>query len=68
MRVVVGMLVCGTIDKPAECTDSIGAHQCVAAEGTAVHHTDVERRVQKLIFRQVLWDRGWVRAVVCWQS
>lgn len=53
-RVVVGVLICGTVDELAERRDCVGAHQCVAAEGTAVHHTDVEWRVQELILGQIL--------------
>lgn len=35
----------------------MGPHQDVTAESPAVHHPDVQRRVEELIFRKVLRDK-----------
>ena len=51
---VVGALVWRAVDEVSQAGDSVGAHQGVAPERTAVHHTDVEGRVEQLVLRQVL--------------
>lgn len=52
---VVGGLVWSTVDETSQAGHSVSAHQDVAAEGSAVHHPDVERRMEKLVFWKVLW-------------
>lgn len=37
------------------------AHQDVTTERSAVHHPDVEGRVEELVFRQVLGERTWIQ-------
>lgn len=51
---VVGGLVGGAVDEPPEAGDGVGAHQGVAAKRPAVHHPNVEGRVEQLVLRQVL--------------
>jgi hypothetical protein len=55
---VVGGLVGGAVDEPPEAGDGVGAHQGVAAERPAVHHSDVQRRVEQLVLREVLQRAG----------
>lgn len=50
----VGLFVCRPVDELAQAGHSVGADQSVAAESPAVHHSDVQRRVQQLILRQIL--------------
>lgn len=47
---VVGVLVWSAVDETSQAAHSVGPHQDVTAEGSAVHHPDVERRMEKLIF------------------
>lgn len=54
---VVGGLVWGTVDETPQAADGVGPHQDVAAKRTAVHHPDIERRVEKFILWQVLRTR-----------
>lgn len=51
---VVGGLVWRAVDEAPQGGDSVGPHQDVTAECPAVHHPDVERRVEKLILWKVL--------------
>ena len=54
---VVGGLVWGAVDETSQAADGVGPHQDIAAKRAAVHHSDVERRVEKLILWQVLRTR-----------
>lgn len=49
-----GRAVWGPVDETPQRADSMGAHQRVAAEGPAVHHPDVQGRVQQLVLWKVL--------------
>lgn len=49
-----GRAVWGPVDEAPKGADGVGAHQGVAAEGPAVHHSDVQGRVQEFILRKVL--------------
>lgn len=66
---VLGLLVWGAVDEFSEGADGVGAHQGVAPEGPAVHHPDVQGRVEQLVLREVLGSRGgllskgWMSAV-----
>lgn len=51
---VIGVLVRGGVDETSQAGDSMRPNQDVTAERPAVHHTDVERRVEKLILWKVL--------------
>lgn len=51
---VVGGFVWGAVDETSQTGDSMGPHQDVSAKCPAVHHPDVERRVEKLILWKVL--------------
>lgn len=51
---VVGLLVCRPVDELPQAGDGVGADQRVAAEGPAVHHPDVQRRVKQLVLGQIL--------------
>lgn len=53
-RKVIGLLVCGPVDELAQAGDRDGTNQSVAAEGPAVHHPDVQRRMKQLVLRQIL--------------
>lgn len=50
--------VWGPVDEAPQRADGVGTHQGVAAEGPAVHHSDVQGRVQQLVLREVLGDVG----------
>lgn len=54
---VVGLLVSSPVDEPPQGGDSVGADQSVPAKSPAVHHSDVQRRVEQLILRQVLTQK-----------
>lgn len=68
---VLGLLVWGAVDEFSEGADGVGAHQGVAPEGSAIHHPDVQGRVEQLVLREVLGSRGglvskgWMSAVGC---
>lgn len=47
-------MVRGPVDEAPQGADGVGADQGVAAEGPAVHHADVQGRVQELVLREVL--------------
>lgn len=49
-----GRVVRGPIDEASQGADGVRADQGVAAEGPAVHHADVQGRVQELVLREVL--------------
>lgn len=51
---VVGLLVWAPEDELAQAGHSVRAHQSVAAESPAVHHSDVEWWVKQLVLRQIL--------------
>lgn len=51
---VVGRLVWSAVDETSQAGDSMRPHQDVTAKRPAVHHPDVERRVEKLILWKVL--------------
>lgn len=51
---VVGLLVCWPVDELPEAGHSVGADQGVASKRPAVHHSDVQRRVEQLILWQIL--------------
>jgi len=51
---VAGGLVWGAVDETPQAADSVRPHQGIAAKCPAVHHPDVERRVEKLILWKVL--------------
>lgn len=53
-RPVIDVLLCGSVNELAQSRDGVRAHQRVAPERPAVHHPDVQRRMKKLIFRQIL--------------
>ena len=55
---VAGGLVRGAVDETPQAGDSVGAHQGVATKRPAVHHPDVQRRVQELVLRKVLRPEG----------
>lgn len=55
---VLGLLVWRAVDEFSEGADGVGAHQGVAPEGPAVHHPDVQGRVEQLVLREVLGSRG----------
>lgn len=55
---VVRGLVWGGVDETPQAGNSVRAYQDVAAKRSAVNHPDVQGRVKKLVFRQVLWTRG----------
>lgn len=50
----VGLFVCRPVDELAQAGHGVGADQSVASESPAVHHSDVQRRVQQLVLRQIL--------------
>ena len=68
---VLGLLVWWAVDELSEGADGVGAHQGVAPEGPAVHHPDVQRRVEQLVLWEILGSRGglvskgWMLAVGC---
>lgn len=51
---VVGLLVCASEDELPQAGHGVGAHQSVASESPAVHHSDVQRRVKQLVLGQIL--------------
>lgn len=51
---VVGSLVRPPEDELPQAGDGVRAHQSVASKSSAVHHSDVERRVKQLVLRQIL--------------
>lgn len=59
---VVGWLVRGAIDEASQAGDSVRTHQDVAAKRSAVHHPDVERRVQEFVFWKVLMTKTHTQA------
>lgn len=53
-RPVIDALLCRSVNELAQCRDGVRAHQRVASERPAVHHPNVQRRMKKLILRQIL--------------
>jgi len=51
---VIGLLVRRPVDELPQAGHRVGAHQGVAAERPAVHHSDVQRRMEQLVLGQIL--------------
>lgn len=63
-RPVVGSLVWSAVNETSQAAHSMWPNQDVAAKCSAVHHPNIERGMEKLIFWKVLWSKSRKKTLV----
>lgn len=51
---MLSLLIGRTVDEFPQGVDGVAAHEGVTPKGPAVHHPDVQRRMEELVFGQIL--------------